>query len=525
MKKIRTLILAAGLLLLTTTGAAAIDFNAKGQWLMGFGIADDNLIHKARKGDVSGKNGPEDQVDARQRVRLQLDAIASGSLSGTIIFEIGDQIWGQTATGGALGADGTVVEVQQAYIDWAVPDTSLKLRMGIQFLMLPNKAGGTSVFLTEGVPAITAAWQYDENFGLTAFWARPANDNFTPLSGNTNGSNKPSYLDNIDLFALTLPVHLDGLEMTPWIMYGIQGKNALKGYKDDPSAGWSNAWFTHDGNMNFTLWPYYGDQYNKNEPYGIDNTSKAYGSMFWAGLPLAITAWDPWNIEFEFNYGFVEGMGHYDAYKGAREPGNLRRGNTQRQGWLAKALIEYKTDWGIPGIFGWYASGDDGSIDNGSERMPSVQPAATFTSFMGAGNYDWMWVEYGLNYAGTWGIGAQLRDMNFIEDLRHTLRVAYWGGTNSPSMAKYMDGSYSWCYGYSRNSGWGRGPYLTTNDGLLEINWINAYKMYENFEIDLELGYIANFVDHSTWKKAGNANTSFQKQDAWKAQLIFAYSF
>ena len=49
--------------------------------------------------------------------------------------------------------------------------------------------------------------------------------------------------------------------------------------------------------------------------------------------------------------------------------------------------------------------------------------------------------------------------------------------------------------------------------------------MYENFDINLELGYIANFVDNDTWKKAGARNTSFQKQDVWKAEVIFAYSF
>ena len=34
-----------------------------------------------------------------------------------------------------------------------------------------------------------------------------------------------------------------------------------------------------------------------------------------------------------------------------------------------------------------------------------------------------------------------------------------------------------------------------------------------------------NFMDNDTWKKAGERNSSFQKQDMWKAQLIFAYSF
>ena len=49
--------------------------------------------------------------------------------------------------------------------------------------------------------------------------------------------------------------------------------------------------------------------------------------------------------------------------------------------------------------------------------------------------------------------------------------------------------------------------------------------MYENLKINLELGYVANFMDNGTWSKSGIRDSSFQKQDAWKAQLIFAYSF
>ena len=129
-----------------------------------------------------------------------------------------------------------------------------------------------------------------------------------------------------------------------------------------------------------------------------------------------------------------------------------------------------------------------------------------------------------LNYAGTWGIGLQLKEMSFVEDLKHTFRVAYWGGTNSPEMAKYANDPTAW-----NNQGdyaISDGLYLTRNDGLLEFNLINSYQMYENFEINLELGYMVNFFDQDTWKKAGHTTYSaYEKQDAWKAQLIFAYTF
>ena len=62
------------------------------------------------------------------------------------------------------------------------------------------------------------------------------------------------------------------------------------------------------------------------------------------------------------------------------------------------------------------------------------------------------------------------------------------------------------------------------NDGLLEFNLVNSYQIYENLEANLELSYIVNMVDDDTWKRSYR-NDSYKKQDAWKAQLIFAYSF
>lgn len=44
---------------------------------------------------------------------------------------------------------------------------------------------------------------------------------------------------------------------------------------------------------------------------------------------------------------------------------------------------------------------------------------------------------------------------------------------------------------------------MTTNDGLLEFNLVNAWQIYENLEANLELGYIVNMMDDDTWKKAG----------------------
>ena len=149
MKKLMTLALAAGMLLGAATGAGAIDFKAKGQWLMGFSAGDGSLVSHTKANKAGNHNKAADTDDifgASQRVRLQLDAVASEALSGTVFFEIGDTHWGKNSNGGALGADQKIVELKNAYIDWMVPNTDLKFRMGIQGIQLPNVAGGSAVF-------------------------------------------------------------------------------------------------------------------------------------------------------------------------------------------------------------------------------------------------------------------------------------------------------------------------------------------------------------------------------------------
>ena len=511
MKKLCTLLLAAGLVFGAATGASAIDFKAKGQWLMGFAGAETNPIYKKRNSAGEKISTTKDKFYAIQRVRLQMDAVASESLSGTVYFEIGNTNWGNASQGGALGADQKIVKLKRAYIDWLVPDTTLKFRMGIQGVTLPNAAGGAAIMDTDAA-AVTANYKVNDALSITALWARPLNDNYTASYGAP--SNRVGYLDNLDLFSLMVPVTLDGFTITPWAMLGMKGVNAMEGIDEWESfnPGTGQRYYTADGNLPYSLYPYPGIQ-----DTAIGGTSKAYGTLFWAGLPFTITAFDPLNIEVDLNYGYSEPMGRYDAVKN----GVVKRSSSLRQGWLAKALVEYKMDWGVPGIFGWYASGDDGNPKNGSERMPSIAPYGTFTSFMGDGNLGWILQDWADDYSGTWGIGLQLRDITCMENLSHTFRVAYWGGTNSTSMVKYMGNSYSWADGWGN----GTGPYLTTKDGMLEFNLVNKYKMYENFDINLELGYIANFMDNSTWKKAGARDTSFQKQDVWKAQVVFAYSF
>ena len=514
MKKLMTLALAAAMMLGATTGANAIDFKAKGQWIMSFDYGMHGDFGQSKASKNSGfKN--EDEFEARQRVRLQLDAVASEALSGTVFFEIGDQVWGDNDNGGALGADGKFVELKRAYIDWMVPQTDLKVRMGIQGLALPAFTTNASQILDEDVAAVSLNYQFNENVGLTAFWARPYNDNNGYSYGNGHGKWAKNYMDNMDMFAVLLPLTFDGVKVTPWVMYAALGPGMFEGEHNKnfpdvyPYGSYGSAWTraAHGLTSGFS-----GSDYND-----------SYGNAFWAGVTGEVTYWDPFRIAWDVNYGSVS----YEDEK------------MNREGWLASLLLEYKLDWGTPGIYGWYGSGDDSNPKNGSERMPVVSANGNndFSNFAFNGNpYIAREGILGSTMVGTWGVGVRLKDVSFLEDLKHTLRVNFMGGTNAPKMAKYIRGVAD------KPGTTVSGPaapyydgaydpiYLTTEDYALEIGLTNTYKMYDNFTVMLDAAYIAMWLDdsRSTWGK--NAMSGFTGRnggtyDAWNVNLSFVYSF
>ena len=505
MKKLMTLALAAGMLLGAATGAGAIDFKAKGQWLMGFSAGDGSLIShtKAKGSDHNSARDTDDIFSASQRVRLQLDAVASEALSGTVFFEIGDQVWGNSETGGALGADGKVVELKRAYIDWMVPQTDLKVRMGIQGLALPSFTTNASQIFDDDVAAISLNYQFNENVGLTAFWARPYNDN-NGYKSSTSSTKWDNYMDNMDMFAVLLPLTFDGVKVTPWVMYAAMGPGMFE-----------NDLAEHDKIFNGL------GRAQKGLVSGFTGFDKndTYGNAFWAGVTGEVTMWDPFRIAWDVNYGSAS----YEDEK------------MNREGWLASLLLEYKLDWGTPGLYGWYGSGDDSNPRNGSERMPVVSANGNnqFSNFAFNGNpYIAREGVLGSTMVGTWGIGARLKDMSFLEDLKHTLRVNFMGGTNAPKMAKYVgqDLGKRGVYDVNGRANAYDPMYLTTDDYALEIGLTNTYKMYDNFTVMLDAAYIALWLDdsRSTWGK--NAMKTFGGKDggvydAWNVNLSFVYSF
>lgn len=120
-----------------------------------------------------------------------------------------------------------------------------------------------------------------------------------------------------------------------------------------------------------------------------------------------------------------------------------------------------------------------------------------------------------------WAVGAYIRDLSFVNGIKHRLRFFYGQGTNSPEMAKYMVGTRPGGVSlFGRKAPAGDGSvYLTTRDHYFEVNLDSRWKLYENFNIDLELGYIRLNADKDLWKLKD------WKSDAVRAGINFIYTF
>jgi hypothetical protein len=206
------------------------------------------------------------------------------------------------------------------------------------------------------------------------------------------------------------------------------------------------------------------------------------------------------------------------------------------RGWLIAATLDYKLNFGssfsaTPGIFGWWASGDSKSnMENGQlGRLPNIGTnGGNFkpTSF-GHGGYFNSISQYanvgdiGGTGTGTWGIGIQLANASFIKDLSHTLRFAYYRGTNDADVVRSEDGGLGLAPRYRDD-----GLYLTTKDSVFEINFDHQYKIYENLTAALELGWLRLNSDEETWGPLNrNHSEGHENTSAWKAQVYLTYSF
>ncbi len=491
MKKLRWLVVLAVMLFGTAANADGVDVKVKGEWDFAFGWAVNSNFHNNREGYRD-----DDNFIARQRIRTQINFISSEYLQGVLMFEIGDINWGQDdggkngpGSGGGLDADGVNVETKRAYLDWLIPNTEISVRMGIQGVSLPMANGYCNPVFSADVAGIAVNTPITDMIGITAFWLRPFNWNLNDTNDPWGRGDHEN--DEMDMFGLTLPVTGDGWSVTPWGMYSRIGN--------------ASGYYTYLADV--TGHPMYVG------PGPRDYSSGA--NAWWAGLSTQVDVWDPLTFGFDVMYGSLS-----KADIGIANPAkNNFTSDFGTRGWFVEAALNYKLDWGTPGIFGWYSTGDDYSdVKNGQfGRIPVVGVddgfGPTSMGFPGGFNIGTD-TTISLTGVGTWGVGLQLAEMSFVEDLSHTLRVAYYQGTNDNDVVGKWGNGKDFLVPHTG----GETLYLTTKDHAWEVNFDHQYQVYDNLTAVLELGYINLHLDDDTWQ-------DHKTDDAWKAQVLFQYRF
>ena len=500
MKRIAPLVLAAVMSLGSFGAAEAVEIKAKGTFDFGFGFVDGTDFHKESGQDI---------FHAGQRFRTQIDIIASEALKGVLFFEIGQIDWGRdnsklgktgNGSGGSLSADGVNIKTRRAYIDWMVPNTDLNFRIGLQGLVLPGGLASSPV-MDDDVAAFVGNYKFNDKFALTAFWARPFDDY------ENDGWDK-NIKDETDMFGLIAPITLDGFDITPWAMYS---KIGLGGSGESLVSDQLHAPFKARN-------PKY-DEFNGNNLDGKD------GDAWWAGLSFEMNILDPIVFKFDAMYGSMKAD---DVFL---NDATGDTGDFKMDGWFLDALVEYKAGWGVPGLFGWYASGMDSNDvrDGHYNLMPTISGGfcPTTFGFDGATNdisYDTVLSTTGV---GMWGVGLQARDMSFIQDLTHTLRVVYMGGTNSKDSVRDLGSTHIFHSNDNQNPG--GVPYLNlaTNETAFEVNFDKNYQIYENLSMFTDIAWIRLDLDGDLRDKAvgKNGERDFLSKNAWKAMTGFRYSF
>ena len=377
MKKIVTLLAAAGMVAASTAPAKALDVNVDGSWRLSFSTAS------------TGFEG-DNVTDARQRLRLGVSVAASENLSGYFQFQIGKDRWGTTAnTHGNHDKTFTLVDkdytydtnqitLRQSYIDWTVPGTAAKVRMGRFALGLPADAVSSNAVISgdwgnkEGV-VVTAP--VTDNLGLTAMWTRLSADGTNVDENNFS-----------DMFAVAANLKFAGVSGA---VYG--------------------AYATFDDNKTFNV--------KKGTSNGTNFTVSA-GDAYWVGFTSTLTAFDPFTLALSAAYG------SFNADDAAGK---------DTSGWNVQAKASYKLGFGTPVLAGWYFSGMDDKEDG---VMPSVggyfTPTRTYHDAAKGLNGG---IANGLP-CGNWGVQAGIEGMSFLSGLSHDFLVTYMQGTNDEDVAK-----------------------------------------------------------------------------------------
>lgn len=425
-----------------------------------------------------------------QRFRLRTDFMANEDLKFRLGIRVDNTAWGN----GTFTVDNPSVclEVYLAFLQFKWPGADVAFTVGLQNMDLPISSGdlfnANPVFGGTRSAAALVTVPVSERFKVVTGFTRLV-DNSALFDSTTT-----QVADELDGYILTLPVTLDGIALTPWGMIATAGK---------------------DNNYTLAI-------DNENAPLasnllalGGSRTSRlrfAQNAYWWVGSSFSVTALDPFTFYADAMYG--SGNGSESA-------------RNRRSGLFFDVGAQYVGfDMATPQLSFWYSTGEDGSLNNGSERLPAVVgywgPSNSFLfdssqELVGGGHC------MNVNPIGSWGVVAALNNISFVPNLSHRIVFSYARGTNSSSAIRSGASITSSGFYPSAITFVQMGRDLTVNEYVVGVNVDHQYNIFENLAALVEAGWAHGDFERSVWGR--RLVNQAESGDSWKFAIGLKYKF
>lgn len=315
-----------------------------------------------------------------QRFRLKFTADNEDGVKGVVYFEIGDSMWGKPGQGADQGADDTVVEVKNAYIEI---DKALYLKAGVMGFATPN-----SIIHDDDQAGLILGKKFGDAAAVNFVFMRHF-DNETKIDNGTD-----TIKDEFDTYGLTAVFKVNDFKLNPYFLYSKMGEDA-------------------DG---YGVTGLFGASENFNSSWTFDGAS-----AFWVGLNAKGKVAD---ISIDSN--LVYGKGTIE-FKNADD--------YDLKGFVFDINAGMKVNDIEFNVYGLYGSGAD--EDDGA--MPVLVPCYTLgpktvrscaKGLGGFGKYT------GASATGHAMVGANVT-INSIPGLSHTLEAAYLTSTDDDDISDW----------------------------------------------------------------------------------------
>ncbi len=421
----------------------------------------------------------EETLTIWQRLRLHVDLAASENLAFRLGLRVNNQTWGTDYLTAANPA--VAIQPYQAYLQFTVPDTRVVVTAGLQPVSLPHTPiFYDSVILSadsgnnDAAALIVSAPLVADRLTATVGYARLVDTNrtFDPTTRQVD--------DAFDLALATAALTLPGASVTPFGAVGILGKSA-------------------------------------NLPGSMANTMRSAGSFvaptgyaddqaaaLWAGTAVTVTALDPVRFYADLAYG---------------DAGFADRRRNRRHGWFADWAVEY-TGFSLfaPQLMAWWSTGEDASLANGSERLPTIYTAwGPAGSFLFDADQNLTHAALATTPQGSTGLNLNFNNINIVSKLTSLAAVSFATGTNSPAGLRKAVGATG-----------GPGQYVTMGqdlalgESLLSVATEHVYALYDSLELIAETGFAHAYgLRESIWGRRMTRAAG----DAWQGALGLRYRF